>query len=152
MSKHSHAHTHPTPKVVVPPCPAILVVEDDTDLRETLVMLFEEEGYASVTETATLPEAFTHLHGTDVPHIVLLDFRFPNADADTLLGLVQRHATLQRHRFILLSGINGTALPDEARCLISAVCSEVLMKPFDLTTLTDAVQRAAAQLPPGSPN
>ncbi len=147
-------HTHPTSPLPlsVPPRPAILVVEDDIDLRETLVQLFAEEGYASVAETATMPEAFAHLHGTDLPHVVLLDFRFPNANADTLLGLVQRHAALQRHRFILLSGIDGTALPDEAQCLISTVCSEVVMKPFDLMTLTDAVKRAAAQLPSGSPN
>ena len=149
MSKRTTYSPTPLP---VPKHAPILLVEDDEALRETLVMLLKDAGYSTVAEVAAALDAFTYLHSAAVPHIVLLDFRLPDANADMVLGLIQRYAALQCHRYILMPAIEVTRLPYEAQKLINAVCAEVVMKPFDLTTMFEAVRRAEAQLAAGSPD
>ena len=143
----------PTP-LPMPENVPILIVDDDEALRESLhlVLEFEYDGCVTVAEVAATPDAFTYLHSAAVPHIVLLDFRLHDANADMVLGLIQRYAALQCHRYVLMPAIEVTRLPYDAQKLINAVCAEVVMKPFDLTTMFEAVRRAEAQLAAGSPD
>ncbi len=141
----------PTP-LPMPKHAPVLVVEDDEALRESLRMLLELEydGCVTVAEAATMPDAFTYLRAATCPHVVLLDFLLPDANADTLLCLVRRYTALQRHCYILMPASEVSRFSDEAQQLINAICTEVITKPFDLTALLEAVRRGEAQLAAGT--
>jgi DNA-binding NtrC family response regulator len=132
----------------------ILVVDDDDDIRVSVRLILTEDGYPTVAEATTMTNAAAYLSTASVAHVVLLDFRNPHGDADLLLHLVQRQVALQRHRYILTPASRITRFSEEAQQLISAICTEVVYKPFDVADILVAVQRAAAQLPTdeGAPN
>ncbi len=135
----------------VPPVPQVrrapvLVVDDDDDIRASVRLLLENDGYL-VVDAATVTEALTHLRAASSPHVVLLDFLFPQQNADTLLRAVKEEAALQRHCYVLMPATPPTRFSDDAQRLIAALCTDVLMKPFEMTTLLNAVARATAQLP-----
>jgi DNA-binding NtrC family response regulator len=125
--------------------PAVLVVDDDEDIRATLHALLESEGYR-VVDAATVTDALAYLRTPVAPHVVLLDFLFPRDNADLLLQAVKQEACLQRHRYVLMPASLPTRFSVDAQRLIATLCTEVVLKPFELTTMLDAVARAAAQL------
>ena len=57
----------------------VLVVEDDTTLRETLAEVLVDEGH-DVRSAAHGHEALEHLHDWE-PHVILLDLMMPTMDA-----------------------------------------------------------------------
>lgn len=130
----------------------ILLVEDDDDIREVLRFLLEDEGFSAVADAATMSEAAAYLSTVRLPHVVLLDFRNPNGDADMLLRLVERDAAFARHRYILMPASHVTQFSEEAQHLISAVCREIVYKPFNVDDILAALERAEGQLPATSPN
>lgn len=147
------------PKDATSPAPApqsassrvpILVVEDDDSIREVLLLFFEDEGFFPVAEAATMAEAAAYLPTVQLPHVVLLDFRNPSGDADILLRLVERDAALQRHRYILIPASPITRFSEEAQRLITAICTKIVYKPFDVENLLTAVERAEAHLLAGA--
>jgi DNA-binding NtrC family response regulator len=125
--------------------PAVLVVDDDEDIRATLHALLESEGYR-VVDAATVTDALAYLRTPVAPHVVLLDFLFPRDNADLLLQAVKQEACLQRHRYVLMPANLPTRFSVDAQRLITTLCTEVVLKPFELTTMLGAVARAAAQL------
>src|SRR4051812_39456009 len=54
----------------------ILIVEDDTELRETLGEILQEEGY-HVAGVGNGREALDHLRQSDPPCLILLDLMMP---------------------------------------------------------------------------
>ncbi len=66
----------PSPSGGEPPSPSILVVDDEKDIRETLKLLFEVQGYTVVGEADSGPEA-TILAGETQPNFIILDYRMP---------------------------------------------------------------------------
>src|SRR3954447_6592847 len=57
----------------------VMVVDDDDDIRETLVGLLEDEGYA-VVAYPTGRDAFDALKGGVLPRVILLDLMMPVMD------------------------------------------------------------------------
>jgi sigma-B regulation protein RsbU (phosphoserine phosphatase) len=108
---------------------SILVVDDDHDLVELLVALFDEEGYR-VRYAFDGQAAFQEItHNT--PDLVLTDIMMPELDGLTLLRRLRRL---------------GCPTPV---VLMSAVYREVdepnvplMQKPFDLDTVLEAVIQA----------
>ena len=123
----------------------VLVVDDDDDVRDTLRALLESEGYV-VADAATIADALVYLWTTVLIHVVLLDFLLPQENADVLLRTVENNERLRRHCFVLMPATPITWFSVEAQRLIADLCSEVVMKPFELTTLLAAVARAETQL------
>jgi DNA-binding NtrC family response regulator len=115
---------------------SILVVDDDTTVRETLVEFFETFGFtARAAGTASAARAMAAEHAPDV---VLLDLRLP--DASGLLLLDALRADDPDVGVIVLSGFA------DVRTTVGAMqrgATDVLEKPVDLDALAAAVTRAS---------
>jgi DNA-binding response OmpR family regulator len=110
------------------------LVEDDSLLRESLVLYFRAwgctvDGYAD--GDAAL-EAFRK----GIPDIVISDFCLPGRDGLTLLRWIgeRRPGTLR----IL---VTGHPSPDIARVVQQAGIDDLVLKPFSVEELEDALRR-----------
>ena len=125
--------------------PPVLIVDDDSDLRDTMRMILEIEGYlVSVASNAT--DALTYLRAASMDQVVLLDLLIPKANGEGVLDTVQREESLQRHAYLLLTGYPTAQLPPEELLQISELCLRTLKKPFEIDEILDAISAASAQL------
>lgn len=112
----------------------VLVVEDDTTLRETLAEVLVDEGH-DVRSAAHGHEALEHLDGWE-PHVILLDLMMPTMDA---------YAFRTRQRQLGLAADAQTVVISAARNLeAAAVRLEAdgwIAKPFDLEQVVGLVDR-----------
>ncbi len=151
MSMPMSAHIMPDPNPLSPPSilpvhTPILVVDDDEDLRETLVMVLDIEGY-QVAHAATTAEALDYLRTAACCHIVLLDYALWGSNVEPLLYAGESDVRVARHRYALMTGRALSQFSDKTTRLIRARCTEFLLKPFDLEQLLGVVRRATTHLP-----
>jgi CheY-like chemotaxis protein len=104
----------------------VLVVEDDEEIRETLVELLEEHGYVASGASNGL-EALARLRGGMKPRLILLDVLMPVMDAAAFRAEQRLDPFLAGIPVVLVSasrraiaGVDRTGVMD------------VLEKPFDL--------------------
>lgn len=112
----------------------VLVVEDDTDIRDMLVMLLEFEGYRAAAVNDGL-QALDWLGREKEPALVLLDLMMPHLDG---LGFLERWRALtasERCPVVILSGAGTRGPVNGAQC--------VLQKPVDAEELLQVVERFA---------
>jgi DNA-binding NtrC family response regulator len=124
--------------------PPVLIVDDDSDLRDTMKMILEIEGY-SVSVATNSADALAYLRAASVGHVVLLDFLIPKVKGE-VLGAVQQEEPLQRHAYLLNSGYPPAYFAPEELLVISEVCLRILEKPFEIDEFLDAISAATAQL------
>jgi two-component system response regulator MprA len=116
----------------------ILIVEDDSDLRDALTYLLKACGY-SVIAAADGEEALQHLHGGLDPCLILLDLLMPRKD-----GFQFRTEQLETPKFakipvIAYSGIYaGSSLREKAAAL---GITTVLEKPVDYDGLLAMIEK-----------
>jgi len=113
----------------------ILIVEDDTDIRELLAEILELEGYG-VVACCDGVEALRHLAHAELPSLILLDWRMPYCDGGQF-----RAAQLSDPRLATIPVILVTADPrprERAAGLGIDVC---LAKPLDLAGFLAVVHR-----------
>lgn len=104
---------------------AVLIVEDQIDIRETLAEILEVAGY-EVDAVASGAEAIARLEHRAFDAIVS-DLRMPGMSGIDLFRRVRRdHATLAG-RFIL---VTGDRLDENLQSLLSESLVPVLAKPF----------------------
>src|SRR5262245_40270121 len=118
--------------------PSILVVEDDLDLRQTIVASLEANGFAA-TQANDAAEAIERLHSSAYDGIVV-DLRLPDANGTTVL----EHA-LDRDpqiRAVVMTGFGGIA---EAVAAIKRGGVDFLIKPFQLSQLARVLQAGLEQ-------
>jgi two-component system, NtrC family, sensor kinase len=132
-------------RVERPDNPAVLVVDDDQDMRELLVMLIEEAGYKVIT-AADGAAALSRLLAHPAPLIVVLDWWMPGMDGiDVLQSMAEQAPEEQRHVYLLL-----TIRHEAARPLLAALPAHLAVtlvgKPFDIDDLHILVDRAAKHL------
>ncbi len=122
----------------------VLVVEDDADLREILLIALAEEGYAVAGAENGL-EALVSLTFGVRPDAVLLNLHMPVLSGAELVDAVREDPALAPLPVILMTG--APVPPDVTRTV-----DAVLVKPFEIETLTcaidDLVERAT---PPPNP-
>jgi two-component system, chemotaxis family, chemotaxis protein CheY len=115
---------------------AVMVVEDDEDIRLSMERTLTDEGYA-VIPAANGAEALSLLErANDLPGVILLDLMMPVMD-----GRVFRREMLARPR---LAGIPVIVLTAEGPTEHNAAelqAPECLVKPMALEALLDAVAR-----------
>ena len=71
---------------------SILVVEDDLAIRETVVDLLKDEGFANVSAARHGKEALQLLeHADELPGLILLDLMMPVMDGETFLRTLKAH-------------------------------------------------------------
>jgi CheY-like chemotaxis protein len=127
---------------------AVLVVDDDDAIRQALVRLLEDEGYA-VRQARDGVEAVGILYAAEAPLVVLLDWLIPKIDGLTILQTVQHDPQrLGHHAYIFMSAAFPAGLREVA-ALPETLHVSVLIKPFTIALVLEKVERAAASLAPG---
>jgi CheY-like chemotaxis protein len=114
----------------------ILVVDDDSDLRETLQMLLEQHGFL-VTTAPNGRAALDCLLAGPRPDLVLLDLMMPDMNGWQFFEAVRAEANLASIPIVIMTAHRAKGdLPFE----------NVLYKPFDGTTLLAAIARHAPSM------
>jgi CheY-like chemotaxis protein len=124
---------------------AVLIVDDDDDIREVLRALLEDEGYA-VEEARHGEEALRTLRTSHQRFVVLLDLRMPVLDGAAVIAAIAREKTLlRRHAYILATADNRT-LPLSFVQQLTSLEIPILSKPFEERRLFALVAGSAARL------
>jgi len=108
----------------------VLVVDDDPDIRETLVEVFLDEGY-QVDAAVDGVQAMVFLRAAAAPCVVILDLLMPNMSGTDVYGLMQSDDALCRIP-VVISTSDPTRAPSG---------STVMGKPVDLERMVDLVRR-----------
>lgn len=125
--------------------PCVLIVEDDTRVRELIAMLMQSEGFEAV-ELADGMEALNYLAASHVyhrevrrPDLVIADIQMPSfSGLDLLMGMRESQV---RPPVMLVTGITDEEMHSEARRLGAA---RVVSKPFDVEYFLCAVDECLA--------
>ena len=83
----------------------VLIVDDETEIRESLESILREEGYL-VTTSATATEALELVRDADYD-VVLLDIWLPDRDGLETLGEIRRQENVSVPEVVIISG-HGT--------------------------------------------
>lgn len=113
----------------------ILVVDDDERLCESLVYLFEAEGFE--VRTAHDAAMAFDLAGRETPDLIVADVRMPGGDGIDLLARLRSQPELAGMPVIFLSGRTD---PDLVRRGMNTGADDYLTKPFDPAQLVAAVR------------
>ncbi len=120
--------TQPTP-------PTVLVVEDDIDLRLTIVESLEANGFAAA-QACDAADAIDRLQGFAYDGLVV-DLKLPDGDGMTVLD--QALARYPGIRVVIMTGFGGVG---EAVTAIKRGAVDFLIKPFQLSQLARVLKAA----------
>ena len=107
----------------------IVVVEDDPDLRQSLEVLLELDGY----DVRTAPDAETALQLVDqrLPDCVLLDLGLPGVNGIELTRQLRaRHGSA-----LLLVVLTGWSKEEYGQAAEAAGVDHIMLKPFEMERL-----------------
>lgn len=113
------------------PCRRVLVVEDDTDLRDAIREYLEAEGIEAV-EAGTGDAALEALAAEPPPDVVLLDLNIPGLAGMQLLERIRAEPRWARIPVAVMTGFSRSQFR-------YAPADEFLEKPFDLAQLNAAL-------------
>lgn len=123
---------------------SVLIIDDDTSLRETLAELFAGEGH-QVRQAANGEEAIAILHG-DPPDVALCDWRMSPLGGLDVLKSMRAEGLEQRIPLIVLTAYGDAESTVQA---MQAGAYDFLVKPVDadtvLATATRALEHIALQ-------
>lgn len=127
----------------------VIIVDDDRDIRATLRLVLEDDGYA-IDDASDGHKGLQVLRASRTPGVVLLDLMMPGLDGMGVLEAVAAEADLQaRYRFVLMTAAHLT-FPLKFVHLLTDLAVPVLRKPLDIDELARVVDRAAQHLPTSS--
>src|SRR5437588_3474036 len=115
----------------------LLIIDDDDDIRESLVALLHGQGYDAAGSRNALDALTLLAQGTFVPDAILLDLFMPAMSGEQFDQTIQRHPAWSTIPVIICSA--GPVPPQ-----IAATAFGVLTKPFDLDRLLELVRAACA--------
>jgi CheY-like chemotaxis protein len=121
---------------------AVLVVDDDQDIRESLRDVLEAEGFPVVC-AANGDDALHLLAQGPRPGLIVLDLMMPVMSGWEFLTIVGRDEELATIPVAVISASGGTPPPRGATCF--------LRKPFELDAILDLVREHCGG-PPSSAN
>jgi two-component system, chemotaxis family, chemotaxis protein CheY len=110
----------------------VLIVDDDSDTRESLQDILVGEGY-DVRLAASGEEALAILRGEEAPGVVLLDDMMPRMTGAEVLDWMRAHPQLDGIPTVLISG--------DIRPAPHARANAVLRKPFSIDDLLEVARR-----------
>jgi DNA-binding NtrC family response regulator len=118
--------------------PSVLIVEDDVDLRQTIVESLEANGFAAA-QAVDAADAFERLKAFAYDGLVV-DLRLP--DADGMQVLDEALSRYPQIRAVIMTGFGGVA---EAVTAIKRGAVDFLIKPFQLSQLARVLQASIEQ-------
>jgi CheY-like chemotaxis protein len=114
----------------------ILLVEDNSDIRELLALLIKRLGY-KLFEAATGLEAIDRASAVQ-PDLIMMDLRLPEMNGDEATARLKANPSTRDIPVLIttayVAGIN-------TRRALDAGAAEILYKPIDLTTLHNVLRR-----------
>ncbi len=114
----------------------VLVVEDDTDLRESLSQALQDHGF-HVTQAGDGQQALDLLHSGARPSVILLDLMMPVVSGWELRDLLREDPSFAQIPQLIIS-----AYVDETeQAVLSLPPEDCIRKPFHLRVLIDALER-----------
>jgi len=112
------------------PNKSLLLVEDDSDIRETIAELLEQEGY-SVALASNGVEGLDQLRGASpLPAVILLDLRMPVMDGWTFREEQLKNADWATIPVVVLTADRNTTVKADA-----FGARRFLQKPLDIREL-----------------
>jgi CheY-like chemotaxis protein len=114
------------------PAGAVLLVEDDEDLRACLSQFLADSGYA-VVSAADGREALDLLERDPVPALIVTDLMMPRMDGWELISRARAIPALAKVPVIVVSAVAERAKVDDT-------VAGVLRKPVELSVLLSAVR------------
>ena len=118
---------------------AILIVDDEESVRESLNLWFTEDGYR-VECAENAKEALSKLE-SDSFDIILTDLKMPGMDG---LELLQRIKTLNKDSIIIV--MTAFATVDTAVRALKEGAFDYVTKPFDPDDLSHLIRNATKQI------
>lgn len=118
--------------------PTILVVEDETDVRNLVVMTLKqtETEYNIVTASDGV-EALKRCE-EQTPNLILLDISMPRVNGLDLLYLLKDMELLSRTQVVMLTALGYQEVVEKA---IGYGVKDFIVKPFDIIDLRQRVER-----------
>ncbi len=112
--------------------PQLLLVEDDTDLREFLTRLLAADGW-TVRAVADAESALELIGGSsELPDVVITDVVLPGRDGLALVGQLRGQPATQRTPMIVLTARHGPEATAEG---LAAGADDYITKPFSTDEL-----------------
>lgn len=122
---------------------AVLVVDDDPDIRETLRDVIEAEGHAVVTADSGRAALDALLHGRR-PSLIVLDLMMPGMSGWDLLAVIRDNRALADIPVAVISASGTRTTPTGA--------THFLRKPIELDALLDIVRDPGPRTPRSAPD
>lgn len=113
----------------------VMIVEDDTDIREALTQILEDEGYR-VASAGNGLDAIGLLRGRERPCLILLDLMMPVMNGWQFRTEQQRDTALADIPVVIISA-DGAA----RRETVASGVQGFLQKPIELDELLEVVSR-----------
>ncbi len=113
----------------------LLIVEDNLDLRESLVDILSLEGY-DIFAAANGLEALNILESIQ-PDLILSDINMPHMDGISLYRVVRHHADWQTIPFVFLTAFS---IKYEVAAAHELRRESVLVKPVDFDLLLNTIR------------
>ena len=117
--------------------PTVLLVDDDTEMRESLAELFEQEGYQVVCDVSA-EAALGRLLSGFRPAAMVVDFRMSGITGVEFLRICRADPRLVDIPAVLISGFDAVKF----QRMVGVMC---LRKPLDVPAIL-AVLKAAAPI------
>jgi CheY-like chemotaxis protein len=119
-------------------CKSILVVEDDRDIRETIVQVLEVEGYP-VSSAANGAEAVVALEKIPGPCLILLDLMMPIMSGWQFLEKQKADTVFASLPVVVVSALPAESALADVKAVEGAV--GYMKKPVSLDALMEVVQQ-----------
>lgn len=118
------------------PAPLVLIIEDDEDTRANLCDILEIDGYR-VETAGTVRAALQRTNWTDIS-IIILDYRLPDGNAETLLPKLRELAP--QAAVVISTGMGGLS---GAILAVRQGAADYIVKPLDADALRGSLARIA---------
>ena len=120
---------------------AVLIVEDDADVRETLVLVLESEGF-EVRAGRDGREALEILRAGFRPRLILLDLMMPVMNGWEFRAEMKRDPQLASIPVVFVSARSSAA---DVRRGLDAGAADYFTKPVDMDTLIGRIRELLPQ-------